>query len=136
MASVAEAPYTTDRLPFLQRPQVKCRTMHFEVKRTAEEESTVLTCLTDLGQIGTVPVQNRLAPFQEGYLQLEIVQDLDKRFFQSRDFQAVLDPTDKTYRVDFCTDVFEQSTDKCYKTLAQLVGNAYTETHSAAFRRT
>lgn len=43
------------------------------------------------------------------------MKDLDEGFLKTRDFEAILDPTNQSYWVYLGTDVFKQSTNERYQ---------------------
>ena len=53
---------------------------------TSQKESTALSFLQPSCQIGAVTGQNRTTTLQQGNLQVEVLQDLDQRFFQPWNF--------------------------------------------------
>lgn len=63
-------------------------------------------------EVRTIAVHDRLAAFEEGDLQVEVVQDLDERAFEAGDLEPVLDAADEPDRVDLRPDVLEQSADE------------------------
>lgn len=58
-----------------------------------------------LRQCRTIAVQDGLAPLEERDLQVERLQDLDERFFQTRDLEPVLDASNEADGVDLGSDV-------------------------------
>ena len=46
---------------------------------------------------------------------MEVLQDLDERFLETWNFQAVLDAPDEPNWVDFGADVLQQSANECYE---------------------
>ena len=63
-------------------------------------------------EVAAVAVQNRLAAFHEGDLEVEILEDLNQGQLEAGDLESVLNPADKPDRVDLGPDVLEQAPDK------------------------
>lgn len=59
-------------------------------------------------------MQYRLASLQQRYLQVEVLQDLDQRGFETRYFETVLDASNETNGIDLRADVLQEATDKGY----------------------
>ena len=81
---------------------------------TREEKPACLIPLELPRKIRAIAIQDRLTPFQQGYLQMEILQDLDDRLFQPRNLQPIPDPPNQTNRADLHTDVFKETSDECW----------------------
>jgi hypothetical protein len=80
--------------------------------RTTQEKSCGLVPMERQGEVRRVAMKDGLTALQERHLQVKVLQDFDERAFQSRDFQAILDATNDSNRVDFGADVFEQTSNE------------------------
>jgi hypothetical protein len=102
-----------------------------QVKRepTCPQVPMRLSVMQRESELTTVAVQDRLASLHQRdlprtsagiqctrrkrtHLQVEVLQDLDERDFETWDLESVLDATNQSDRIDLCSDVLEQSTDE------------------------
>lgn len=78
-----------------------------------EEEPARLVLLHPPREVRAVAVEDGLAALEERDLQVEVVQDLDERFLEPGNLEAVLDTPNETDGVDFWADVLKKTADEC-----------------------
>ena len=79
------------------------------MNRTIEEEAAGLILIQRPCELRAVTVKDSLAALQEGYLQIEVVENLDQRTAEPRDLEAVLDASDESNRIDLGSNVLEEA---------------------------
>ena len=107
------------------------------MNRTIEEEAAGLILIQRPCELRAVTVKDSLAALQEGYLQIEVVENLDQGTAESRNLETVFDAANESNRIDLGSNILKEAANEyCRATRQQGHRRPHGRTYMAGFLST